>query len=147
MKVLVATDGSEFSRAAVGKCCEMFNESENTAVRIISVAETRVPPIEPFAVSADYFLEINAEARKHANEVVLQAEAEVRNHFSDLAIDLTTKIIVGSPKQAIVEEAKDWGADIIIVGSHGYGFWQKALLGSVSDSVMHHAPCSVLVVR
>ena len=147
MKVLVATDGSEFSRVAVNKCCEMFDESENTAVRIISVAEARVPPIEPFSVSGDYFLEINAEARKHANEVVSQAEAEVRNHFPDLAVDLTTKIIVGSPKRAIVEEAKDWGADIIIVGSHGYGFWQKALLGSVSDSVLHHAPCSVLVVR
>ena len=46
-----------------------------------------------------------------------------------------------------IEEAQNWGADLIIVGSHGYGFWSRALLGSVSNAVINHAPCSVLVVR
>ena len=52
MKALVAIDGSEFSRATANKCCEMFDESENTEVRIISVAEAKVSPTEPF-VSGD----------------------------------------------------------------------------------------------
>ena len=38
-------------------------------------------------------------------------------------------------------------ADLIIVGSHDYNRWERLLLGSVSDSVIHHAPCSVLLVR
>ncbi|MCB1025610.1 MAG: universal stress protein [Acidobacteria bacterium] len=47
----------------------------------------------------------------------------------------------------IVEKAKRWNADLIIVGSHGRGFWGRVMLGSISDSLVHHAPCSVLVVR
>ena len=47
----------------------------------------------------------------------------------------------------IVEEAQNWEADLIIVGSHGHGFWKRSFLGSTSDKVIHNAPCSVLVVR
>ena len=60
---------------------------------------------------------------------------------------LTTEVLCGPPAQEIVQQAEDWGADLVVVGSHGYGFWSRALLGSVSNSVVHHAPCSVLVVR
>lgn len=91
--------------------------------------------------------EIDAASKKNADEAVAEAEAEIRNVFPDMGGQLTTMVIQGSPKQAIVEEAETWGADLIIMGSHGYGFWQRALLGSVSSSVVHHAPCSVLVVR
>ena len=72
-------------------------------------------------------------------------QAEIRKELPG-AGGLTTKVVKGSPKEAIVEEAEQWGADLIVMGSHGYGFWQRALLGSVSESVVHHAPCSVLVV-
>ncbi len=54
---------------------------------------------------------------------------------------------MGDPGQAIVEIAEDWHSDLIVVGSHDRGFWSRALLGSVSDAVVHHAPCSVLVVE
>jgi nucleotide-binding universal stress UspA family protein len=47
----------------------------------------------------------------------------------------------------ITEEAQKWEADLIIVGSHGQSFWSRALLGSVSNAVVNHAPCSVLVVK
>lgn len=147
MKVLLATEGSEFSNAAIDKCCRMFAESDNTEVRIVSAVEPTIPPIEPFAISADYIREINAAAHKHADEVVSQAEARIRDRLPALSSDLTTKVATGSPAQVIVEEAESWGADVIFVGSHGYGFWERAWLGSVSNSVVHHAPCSVMVVR
>ncbi len=147
MKILVPTEGSEFSKAAITKCCEMFDESENTEIRIMSAAEPAYAPTEPFAVSAEYLRDLDADSLKKANDAVAQAEAEIRKGFPELAVGLTTRVVKGSPKQAIVEEAESWGADLIIMGSHGYGFWQRALLGSVSNSVVHHAPCSVLVVR
>ena len=65
MKVLLATEGSEFSNAAIEKCCQMFGESENTEIRIISASEPMVPPTEPFAVSAQYIQEIDAASQKH----------------------------------------------------------------------------------
>ena len=60
---------------------------------------------------------------------------------------MTSEVLFGSPESRIVETAEEFGADLIIVGSHGYSRWERLLLGSVSQSVVHHAPCSVLVVR
>lgn len=147
MKVLLATEGSEFSKAAIDKCCRIFEESENTQIRIVSAAEPTYVAAEPFAVSAEYVHAIDAATRKNAESILAEAEESVRKRFPDLAVDLSTTVVKGSPAQAIVEEAERWGADLIIVGSHGYGFWRRALLGSVSNAVVHQAPCSVLVVR
>lgn len=147
MKVLLATEGSEFSKAAIEKCCQMLAESENTEMRIISAFEQMIPPTEPFAVSAEYISEINAAARQQAMEVVSDAEAEIRKSYPALAAKLTTTVTMGSPERAIVEEAESWGAELIVTGSHGHGFWKRAWLGSVSNGIVHHAPCSVLIVR
>lgn len=147
MKVLLATEGSKFSQAAIEKCCKMFDESENTEIRIISAAEPLFVAAEPFAVSAEYAREVDAAALGKAKDAVSRAESSIRDRYPDLGVGLTTKVVTGAPAQAIVGEAEEWGADLIVMGSHGYGFWQRALLGSVSNSVVHHAPCSVLVVR
>ncbi|MFO1158550.1 MAG: universal stress protein [Reyranellaceae bacterium] len=56
-------------------------------------------------------------------------------------------IQIGSPHVEIVNAAKEWPADLIVIGSHGRGGVKRALLGSVADGVMRHAPCPVLVVR
>jgi len=61
-------------------------------------------------------------------------------------LNINTQIVNGDPGQQLVEIAKAWDADLIVVGSHGRGFWGR-LLGSVSDGVTHHSPCSVLVVK
>ena len=147
MKVLIPTEGSDFSKAAIMKCCRMFDESDHTEIEVIAVSEPAYTPAEPFGVSSEYVRDLDAATLKKANENAAQAAGYIRKSFPNLAVGLTTKVVEGSPKQAIVEEAENWGADLIIMGSHGYGFWQRALLGSVSESVVHHAPCSVLVVR
>jgi nucleotide-binding universal stress UspA family protein len=53
----------------------------------------------------------------------------------------------GDPRTVIIDEAKAWSADLIVVGSHGYTGIKRLLLGSVAQSVVSHAPCSVEVVR
>ncbi|MEO1402128.1 MAG: universal stress protein [Cyanobacteria bacterium J06635_1] len=65
-------------------------------------------------------------------------EAGVSTEFTQVA---------GSPGRAICNLAKSWEADLVMVGSHGRTGLSEALLGSVSNYVMHHAPCSVLVVH
>lgn len=52
-----------------------------------------------------------------------------------------------TPRRIIVEKAEKWGADLVVIGSHGYHSWERLLLGSVSQAVALHAECSVLVVR
>ena len=147
MKILVATEGSEFSKAAIEKCCTMVDGTADTDIRIVAASEPAVVPVEPFAVSAEYIRALDAEKRAQAEEVVSRAEQEVRSRLPEIGGKLSTTVTSGAPAQVIVNEAEKWGADLIVVGSHGYGFWHRALLGSVSNAVVHHAPCSVLVVR
>lgn len=54
---------------------------------------------------------------------------------------------IGEPGQQICEIAKDWGADLITIGRRGHTGLAEVLLGSVSNHVVHHAPCSVLVIQ
>jgi len=53
----------------------------------------------------------------------------------------------GIPKVVIIDDAKKWGADLIVVGSHGRTGLDRFLLGSVSEAVARHAACSVEIVR
>lgn len=55
--------------------------------------------------------------------------------------------LVGEVGYQLCEAAKDWAADLIVVGRQGRSKWAEALLGSVSNYVVHHAPCSVLVIQ
>ena len=148
MKILVATDGSDFSKAAIDILADIVAKPENTSLKIISAVERPTPvAIEPFAVSAEYYNEMEEMGHKKARDCVKQAETQIRSLFPNAALDLTTEVISGRPQRVVVEEAQQWGADLIVVGSHGYGFWSRLMLGSVSNTVVHHAPCSVLVVR
>lgn len=81
-----------------------------------------------------------------AEQHLKSAEAQIRGRFAGEELDLTTEVIRGYPDKAIIDAAMEWKADLIVVGSHGRGFWGR-LLGSVSNGVVHHATCSVLVVR
>lgn len=56
-------------------------------------------------------------------------------------------IHMGKPAPEIIRTAKEWPADLIVIGSHGRHGIQRALLGSVAEEVMRHAPCPVLVIR
>jgi nucleotide-binding universal stress UspA family protein len=56
-------------------------------------------------------------------------------------------VLSGNPKEVILDEAQKWGADLIVVGSHGRRGIKRFLLGSVSEAVAMNAHCSVVVVR
>ena len=148
MKILLATDGSKYSDGATEKCCELFAASENPSVKIISVVESPAPmAAEPFGISNEYYAAAQAVLNEQAKEAVKRAEKTIIEKFTNAKLEVETATLAGNPKEEIVEEAKKWKADLIVLGSHGYGFWERMLLGSVSNAVVHHAPCSVLVVR
>ena len=147
MKILVATDGSEYSKAAVEKCCRMIVDPHRTTVKVVCVYEDAYPiAAEPFAVSGEFYQHIIDAAQNQSKHFAEEAARAIRKHFKSDDLDVTSEVLRGSPEQQIVEEARTWNADLIIVGSHGRGFWGR-MLGSVSDAFVHHAPCSVLVVR
>jgi nucleotide-binding universal stress UspA family protein len=148
MRILIATDGSEFSRKALEKACEVVQGREGISFRVISVYEPQVPmAAEPYALSAQYFERLDGLARERAEETARAGAEVLRNKFADASVEIESVAEFGRPAQMIVQTADDWDADLVVVGSHGHGFWGRLALGSVSDAVLHHAPCSVLVVR
>lgn len=148
MRILIATDGSEFSRKALEKACEVAQGREEVSFRVISVYEPQVPmAAEPYALSAQYFERLDGLARERAEETARAGVDFLRGRFPNARVEIESVVELGRPAQMIVQTADDWDADLIVVGSHGHGFWGRLALGSVSDAVLHHAPCSVLVVR
>jgi nucleotide-binding universal stress UspA family protein len=146
MKILIATDGSEFSRFAVGKACEVSAALSSVEIRVISAYELPGPVAAgPVVAMPTYTQEIIDGLSALSEAVVDEAQKEIAARLPKAKV--STKTFCGKPAAVILDEAEDWGADLIVVGSHGNGFWTRALLGSVSDAVVHHAKCSVLVVR
>jgi nucleotide-binding universal stress UspA family protein len=73
------------------------------------------------------------------------AVARLKQRAPDLQI--IPALLEGRPKDVILDEAEQWGADLIVVGSNGYGTIKRLFLGSVSLAVALNAPCSVEIVR
>jgi nucleotide-binding universal stress UspA family protein len=147
MKILLAIDGSPCSDRAVEEVARLPWPADSE-VRIISVVEPPAPlAAEPYMLAGGYFEEVERLKRKQAAETLERAAARLGEGGGGRALAVSTDIPVGSPRRIIVEEADTWGADLIVVGSHGYRTWERMLLGSVSQTVAAHASCSVEIVR
>lgn len=145
MKIILATDGSPFSVAMVKEFAHRPLPI-NTEVKIISVYEgDTLMNVAPMGVLTEYYDDVNMNSLKFAEKSVAAAAEIIRNKNPELAV--LTEAIVGVPKTVIVDEAEKFGADLIVLGSHGYGLVERLLLGSVSQSVALHAKCSVEIVR
>jgi len=136
MKILLATDGSKFSEAATQAIISQCRP-QGTEVRVLSVADL------PLLIPTLYAVDFRRESLKNAQEVVHQAEQPLIK----AGYKVEAAVEEGDPKAKIVEEATNWHADLIVVGSHGRKGVDRFLMGSVSDAVSRHAPCSVQVVR
>jgi nucleotide-binding universal stress UspA family protein len=146
MKILLAIDGSQCGDAALE---EVLNRPwpPQSEVKIITAVETPIMigvGLEPWP--ANYYEELQKTALEAAKTVMDKALRKV-NEASDKGLKISHEIIGGPPNQVIVEEAERWGAELIVMGSRGLGAWNRLLLGSVSSAVVHHAKCSVEVVR
>ena len=147
MKILLATDGTKHSDCAI-QMIDKFNLSDGDEVKIVSVVDLTVPlSIDVYAGYLPTAADLEKSAQENAEKILASASERVQKSVEGRNVFVSTETLIGSPESRIVETAEEMKADLIIVGSHGYNRWERLLLGSVSDSVIHHAPCSVLVVR
>lgn len=145
MKILMATDGSPCSDAALKEVCSRA-WPPGTQVKVIEVVHVQFPCfLPPVLVEEAICDRLLADQMKLASENVARAARLIQDRVPGLHV--STDVVEGFPKKAIVEEAERWGADLIVVGSHGYGPAGRFVLGSVSHAVAMHAPCSVEIVR
>jgi nucleotide-binding universal stress UspA family protein len=147
-KILLATDGSEFSERAARSIAERPWPA-GTEVEVLSVVElvlgTAQALLEPPYVDTDQLELQRAEGMKRAQNAVATAVEILSKTFS--AVSESISVLLDGPKSIIMDEAEKWGADLIVVGSHGHRGIERFLLGSVSEGVALHAKCSVEVIR
>ena len=148
MKILLAVDMSDCSEAAARSVRAQFVPTGNE-VRVLYAVdwERHVPPPYAFAQGRDAAASIVA----LRDSMMRAAEAYVRRVAAPLreaGFSVTTDVCPeGDPRTVILDMAANWPADLIVVGSHGRTGLDRFLLGSVSERVVRHAPCSVQVVR
>lgn len=144
MKILLAIDGSPCSDVAVEEVARR-PWPEGSSLKVLNVFEPPMPPTaEAWAMPASYIEEIDMALRQQGQNIIDTALQKLRSNKS---LALSSLLVPGSARATILDEAESWGADLIVLGSHGYKAWKRFLLGSVSQAVVSHAKCSVEVVR
>lgn len=147
MRVLFATDGGKQSDMAFA-AIKRLSLADGDEIKLISVVDMALPmAIDLYGGYLPDTSDLEKAARENAVKIVESGAEKVRSFADPEKVQISTDVLFGSPESRIVETAEEWKADLIVVGSHGYSRWERLLLGSVSDSVVHHAPCSVLVIR
>jgi nucleotide-binding universal stress UspA family protein len=136
MRILLAIDNSTFSEAATQAVITQF-KPQGTQVKILNVVDLAIP------LPTSYAGVIREESLKHGQEVVLRAEQALKR--AGYTVQATVE--EGDPKSKIIDQATQWNAELIVVGSHGRKGVDRFLMGSVSEAVVRHAPCSVEIVR
>jgi nucleotide-binding universal stress UspA family protein len=146
MKIILAIDNSDYSKAAIDEVAKRVLPPKSE-VRIVSVFKksTQILEMDPMGTLREYFAELEEAAAKSAKE--LTADAAELLHKENPELIVSINVIGGTPKKLILEEAEEFKADLIVVGSHGYGAMESFLLGSVALAVILHAKCSVEIVR
>lgn len=137
-KVLIAVDDDPIAAHAAEVGMDLA-QSLNAEVALIHA----IDPSLTFAPEAGIAA---SELALRAGQDGTRLMADFRNRLS-AATHALQFIPQGSPGSEIVKAAREWPADLIVIGSHGRHGITRALVGSVAEAVMREAPCPVLIVR
>lgn len=144
MKILLATDGSECSQLAA-RSVAARPWPAGTVVRALSVAEFSLPLLKVPYFSPGAMENLRADSMRRAEEAEMSAEEILAE--AGLQESGTVAVPVAMPKEVILQNAEEWGAQLIVCGSHGRRGLSRFLLGSVSEAIATHAKCSVEIIR
>jgi len=136
MKVLLAIDDSKFSEAATRAIIDHMRP-EPTEVCVLHVAEIPIVPYTYVGLVREESLKLSKDLVERHSAMLSKAGYKVQTVVEE----------EGDPRSKIIDRAENWKADVIVLGSHGRKGLDRFLMGSVAESVMRHARCSVLVVR
>ncbi|HEV2299469.1 MAG TPA: universal stress protein [Candidatus Acidoferrales bacterium] len=150
LRMLLGTDGSQ-SASSAAKSIASRPWPAGSQVKVVSAVELLMPenamsisspsPVYP----ASLLEEVWGDARKRAHEAVADAQKILSAAGLNVVDGESTPD--GDPRVVLLDQAKSWGADLIVLGSHGRRGIDRMLMGSVSESIALHAHCSVEVIR
>ena len=150
MKILLATDGSECSeialRSVANRPWPAGSEIKIVSVRELLTLDNATSASSPCPIYPESLLiEILEDARKRADKAIAQARQILTSKGLKVCDGSGTP--VGDAREILLDEARAWGVDLIVLGSHGRHGFDRLVLGSVSESVALYADCSVEVIR
>lgn len=139
-RILVATDFSEQAAKALEAALSL-GERQKAEIHLVHALEVALPLFEPYAVvvPADWV----GEARKLAQEKLAEAHAAITAR----GLTGTTHLGDVPAAHAIADRAREIGADLVVIGTHGHTGLKHVLLGSVAERTVEYAPCSVWTVK
>jgi nucleotide-binding universal stress UspA family protein len=142
MKILLAIDDSKYSEAATDVLVQQIRRETSEVYDLHVVVPLMLIPYG-YMGRVETLPEAQQEKLKEAKELVEQTAQKVQA----AGFKVQTGIEEGDPKDAVIEKAAQCKTDVIFVGSHGRQGIDRFLIGSTSQAVLHHAPCSVAIVR
>jgi nucleotide-binding universal stress UspA family protein len=142
MKILLAIDDSKFSEAATQALIRQMR-TEQAEVCVLHIVEPLLPVPEFRRADLEGLKASEQELRRRGQELIGLAEQLLHK----AGFKAHTRLRDGDPRVEIIDHAAEWGADLIILGSHGRKGLNRFLMGSVAEFVSRHAYCSVEIVR
>ncbi len=146
-RIIVAVDGSAPSGRAVELAADLASKY-GAAIQLVTVVPDFAPIFDPAVEEYARLEHLSAPKSEYglpaAQSALDGAESMAREKG---AAAVSTALLFGDPAREIVAAAKKNGADLIVIGSRGYGRLKGLMLGSVAQKVLGQAPCPVLVVR
>ena len=152
-RILVASDGSESAAHATEVAVELSKKT-HSELHVLYVGEEETALLYPQAAATPWVVQEDLASIQEQppgqqfEQVARQTlDAEVQNVRAVGGTVAQAHLRMGTPAAEIVELAEELEVGLVVVGSRGLGGIRRALMGSVSDSVVRHAHCPVLVVR
>jgi nucleotide-binding universal stress UspA family protein len=145
-RALIAVDGSPDSLAAVRFVVSQPLDGE-AEISLLGVVERAALPASPTEVLAFPVQEAIAKGAEQAEAALRVVLARAGRDFANQARAVESSVVVGHAADEIVRAAGAPDIDLVVVGARGLGRFKRLLLGSVSERVLHHATCPVLVVK
>lgn len=143
-KILLASDGSEGAVKATKVAAEIGTKF-SSQLHVLHVFVAPMPVSAGFGMPS---LDIDPDAlNRYAEEVKLAVERRTGEILDPTGLAYSVHQVMGHPGSTIVQAAEEEQCDLIVIGSRGMGQLRSLLVGSVSDYVLHHAKCPVLIVK
>lgn len=154
-KILVALDNSELCEQVLEEAIDLAKvmDASLMLLHILSHDEDGSPSsafpiaLEASPIIANEVLELRQEQWQAFSDRSLALLRSRANKATATGVRTEFSQNSGVPGRRICEIAETWGADVIVMGRRGHTGWSELLIGSVSNYVLHHAPCSVLTIQ